>query len=463
MFAVRTSLKQISRGTRGQYILRRQSFAKMIFTPEYLVFLAILTASTAAQNFQENNVCGAVYSRKQFMLQSPNYSNSVRCFYYLKGENCPTHYVFQLLDFHLEDSLGCTRVRLEIEDQDALCGTKTGVKSYYSASGDLNLTFISADMNLGQFQKFQILVTRLPCNSGEPQGLTPGPSNHRSLPNCCASSYALKNFYISSAGFPYSKQPDADCVYTIRKASIDVCRIRINFIYFNIGEYDSRSASCIGGYIEIDGKKLCGCHTGMKLTTSFENERLTKSIHFKSEDVLTNELKGFVIEIIQDECPTKYETYDVVKHVYFFAPPDENYNNSTNYNPGIIDPRREREETTYLDTSTLDFNVFDRHDKSSCAAWKSAGIALLDRDPLWQSMTHCGVPKISESVGRNCVELSSLKGYFRSPGYPYYYPSNLNLCYRYVSSSIVYITKISKCIAQQIRNKFFSFEYSVMQ
>lgn len=398
----------------------------------FLAFLTILCARTAAT---ESTVCGSVYTKKQFLLRSPNYSSAYppqqRCSYYFKGDSCGTYYVLQLLDFHLQNSAGCIKSRLEIGDQDALCGTNSGVKTYFSPNGDLNVTFISDST----YSRFTILVTRLPCSSGAPQGSTPGPFNHRSLPDCCISSYGLRNFYISSPGFPYSSPPSTDCVYNIRKANINVCRLRISFLYFNSGAYDAEYGSCTRGYVEIDGKKICGCQTGLKLTTSFEGDGLTKTIRFKNEDVLANELKGFLIEIVQDECPKKYESYNVVKHVYYFVSPDEVPDaNDTTYNPGVIDPRgvrRDREETAYLDTSSFDSDGFDGNDKSSCEAWKYSGIPLLSRETLWKSMVPCGPPKVSSGpIARKCVQLNSAKGYFQSPGYPYYYPSNLNLCYR---------------------------------
>lgn len=406
------------------------------------LYIAVLLVCDSVQN---GNFCGSVYTRKQFVIQSPNYPGAyppqTRCSYFLKGENCATYYVFQLLEFDLEESTGCTKDRLEIEDQDALCGTKSGVKTYFSAGGLLNLTFISDVANLRQASRFKILITRLPCSSGASQESTVGQFNHRTVPNCCSGSYGLKNFYIASPGFPYSTPQSTDCVYNIRKASENTCRLRINVLYFNNGEYDANYDNCIGGYLELDGKKLCGCHTGLKLVTAFDGDRLVKSIRFKSEDVLSNELRGFVLEIIQDECPKKYKSYNsVVKHVYYFVPSDE-------HRPGEIDPRgfrRDREETTYLDISGLDSDSYGNNDKAGCKNWGVSTFPLVARGALWRNMVPCGTQRISSSPSvQKCVELNASKGYFRSPGYPMYYPSNLNLCYRFTKRPGVCAVRIS--------------------
>lgn len=118
-----------------------------------------------------NLECGGIFTQKQTVLESPNYPSNYPsnqdCSYLIQGPECPTYFVLQFLDFSLEESLGCSKDRLEIENQDALCKKPAGVKTYRSQNGILVLKFVSNGQGSGR--GFRILVTRLPCNSDDPE------------------------------------------------------------------------------------------------------------------------------------------------------------------------------------------------------------------------------------------------------------------------------------------------------
>ena len=64
-------------------------------------------------------------------------------------------------------------------------------------------------------------------------------------------------FEIRSPNYPAYYPSNADCLYSIRRANSDVCKLQLRFIYFDVkgsGDYKQ----CSGDSLEIDGTKLCG-------------------------------------------------------------------------------------------------------------------------------------------------------------------------------------------------------------
>lgn len=343
--------------------------------------------------------CQEVHVKKQFIIASPNYryayypGEPVTCSYLLKGPECATNYNFQLLNFNLE---GCAKDRLEVQGQDYLCGSQTGIKTYFAENGSLYLKFITEAYYYPK--GFRILVTRQPCLTNQPTSSTP---------RCCENTYQSNKFYLASPSFP------GQCAYQIRKASENVCRIRINFIFF--------CNSCKSSSLQIDNTTICGKQSGLKLTSTFDDSD-RKEFVFKGDG-----RGGFLLEVIQDECPkkinreTRYRDQSddaVLKHIYYFVSPDD----QDGYRPEI-DTREVREESTYKDSSVP--HVLNSEDGAQC----ENEFKMFTREPLWQGIPVCNTA-LSKPLSSNCVELNLLKGYFQTPGYPFYYPSNLNLCYR---------------------------------
>lgn len=61
-------------------------------------------------------------------------------------------------------------------------------------------------------------------------------------------------FEIISPGYPYQYPPNADCLYSIRRANSNICKLKLEFIDYDV---DSTS-SCDGDYLDIEGLKFCG-------------------------------------------------------------------------------------------------------------------------------------------------------------------------------------------------------------
>ncbi|RZC43010.1 uncharacterized protein BDFB_009569 [Asbolus verrucosus] len=404
----------------------------------------------SGRNF--NSECGQVFTKKQFIIESPLYPTSYplnyECSYLIKGPTCPTYFNLQLLDFSLEDSLGCSKDRLEVEDKDAICGSKSGMRQYFSEKGTLILRFVSDKSGTGR--GYRILVTRSPCGSGDPETTTlygipqwhkdadnpettsysvpkwhttnrdveyttttkPSVVNRRTS-KCCPNSYGSKKFILTSPNFPYSMSTPTDCIYEIYRANRNVCRLRIDVDFFWLGHNGN---NCAEGFLEIDGRFICGCKSNLKLVSSFEGSP-TKILRFVSKGYERSSYSGFVLEIIQDECPKKYtpeeatknRTFEekfrfyndqinrvawpslshgaiidklhlisentevlsdqvddwnkekrpkVVRHVYFFA------------EPGVRGVPKDREDTDYVDTSSMNSSFLqDSYDYNYCLNW----------------------------------------------------------------------------------------------
>ncbi|XP_065164226.1 cubilin isoform X1 [Atheta coriaria] len=495
--------------------------------------------------------CGGIFSQPQFIIESPrypsNYPSNANCLYIFKGPYCQTNYTLQFLDFNLENSLGCVNDRLEVKIRDALCGIKDGFKQYATSSGTLELNFISNGDTTAR--GFRILVSRSLCLTNNPPVVSRDPNENQPTttnvpnvfappvrpdtfrptqfpvyvptrqpqtpvrpylpptskappselypnakePSCCAATYSAKRFFISSPGFPHSPNSPAQCSFTIYRASQKVCRLRIQMHYFWVGEQDS---SCTRGYLQIDGKLICGCHTGLKLVSPFEGHFGNTKV-FRYMNIGANfdghAFSGFALEVIQDECPKRYlpdsseisnhpaeilprfnfyqdqfnrvgfpnlthealssallngntEVFEpidlgfrprVVKHVYYFDSPDYTYDVSYSYNK----QPRDVEETNYLETTDLNALYPSGFDLNKCTLWNSNEWNQLNKDVAWQRMPKCNditvnsnsyvPPQTEVSRESGCKEYSFLKGYFQSPGYPYYYPKNINCCYRF--------------------------------
>lgn len=389
-----------------------------------------------------NNLkCGGVFNEKQYVIESPNYPanypDNLDCTYYLNGQNCPVQYQMQFLDFSLEPSLGCSGDRLEISNKDALCGNVIGTKNYLAEKGVLPLRFVTNTKNSAR--GFRILITRSSCINET--------STNNDLQHCCGTSYKSKRFVLASPNFPYSNQKATNCYYQVQRANQKVCRLRMHFYYF----WSGNGRNCNVGYLEIDGKRICGCRNGLKLIAPFGVLENFKNIKFTNRGFERGALSGFVVEVIQDECPkrlnnteeissnfTKNTTVDVVKEQtekYILPPPwylDLDTNYVRRFNPEeVYAKRRDVEETNYYDTSAMKDFLPETDDAQCRNWWYFQWMTLLNKATLGE-IPKCEINNQNE-VSKRCqlVQLPYIRGYFASPGYPYYYPANINNCYRF--------------------------------
>ncbi|XP_069687502.1 uncharacterized protein [Periplaneta americana] len=339
-----------------------------------------------------NPECSGVFSNRNFILQSPGYPrpypNNVRCQYTIRAlpspfqqSLCTAEFYFE--KFSTETSQGCYKDRLEVGDQDVLCGFFSGIR-VYQFIGELRVTFVSdGSENEGGFRINVVLQEcngiNLPPGTSLPPPLPPvqppqppilpplppqppilppiqppilppippvlpqppilppiqplppqppilppilpfppqppvlpppigpyppiSPSPPSYLPFCCGKVYQERQFILTSPGFPFSTSNDnTDCVYQIHPYSSTVCRLRILFKLFWVGQEDSYTG-CVGDFLEIDGRRYCGCRTGVMVLSVFEDQRSGKPKFVRyRRNTNSNQSGGFLLEISQENC-----------------------------------------------------------------------------------------------------------------------------------------------------------------
>ena len=267
---------------------------------------------------------------------------------------------------------------------------------------------------------------------------------------------------ISSPGFPtliFSPIP-FDCGYTIRRFSPEVCRLRLNFKFFNFGTDDPQ---CLNGHLEVDSRRICGCKSGLSLVVPF-GIYPSKTINVRYLRYPKTKFNGFLIEIVQEICinyPLIRNRKDLSEfnETSSFLKKEEK---STISAKSIISSedshaRRKREGYSYpKPTSHAILDVHSDRGRSEGLFWNSCQArAFIDwtlaakeafirgaRCPGTGSLGEI-IPVIPSPGGWDafpgiCEEISALEGVISSPSYPYYYPNNFRKCYRSGTDTIFY-------------------------
>lgn len=145
------------------------------------------------------------------------------------------------------------------------------------------------------------------------------------VPRCCSNSFYQNRFYLVSNGFPYSGAHGSDCIYHIQRNNPNICRLRIEFKYFLLGVAQQNQFDCMQNYLEIDGRRICGCKTGMVYLSQWglgdRVLRYVNAIGYRGN-------QGFVLDVIQEECPFRLSTnspvFDSTNSQFLFSASDAN-------------------------------------------------------------------------------------------------------------------------------------------
>lgn len=121
------------------------------------------------------------------------------------------------------------------------------------------------------------------------------------LPQCCRNVFNQKRFYLVSPNFPSYETINRDCAYQIYRFSPNTCRLVITFKYFLVG--DDR-LNCADAFLEIDGRRICGCRSGMVYTTQWNN--YPKLLRVRTTRNRFPNVQGFVLDVHQESCPYRY-------------------------------------------------------------------------------------------------------------------------------------------------------------
>lgn len=127
------------------------------------------------------------------------------------------------------------------------------------------------------------------------------PTRTLKLPSCCINVYNQKRLYIISPGFPNTADYYNDCLYFIERYQPNICRLRIEFKFFLLGNWQNRQ--CTQNFIEIDGQRFCGCKTGSVYYSHWSSA--PKSIRFSNVAGFRGGIQGFILDIFQEECPIR--------------------------------------------------------------------------------------------------------------------------------------------------------------
>lgn len=136
------------------------------------------------------------------------------------------------------------------------------------------------------------------------------------LPSCCINIFNQQKFYLISPGFPNVPRFSNDCLFHIERLHSDFCRLRIEFKYFLLGDWQQRQQKqqrqCTHSFVEIDGRRFCGCKTGYVHYTQWGPS--PKSIRF-SNMLQYPGIQGFILEITQEPCPYRLKSLPIQNYV----------------------------------------------------------------------------------------------------------------------------------------------------
>ncbi|KAM7352112.1 uncharacterized protein ACRADG_004751 [Cochliomyia hominivorax] len=159
--------------------------------------------------------------------------------------------------------------------------------------------------------------------SSTPTLVKPYDNTIDSLEECCVSAFQQKRLYLSSPGFPRTVFSNIlpnfqkrDCVFRLQKSSSSVCRLRLDFKFFDFGQSYQGTGSYMGNigmpailstqyqcredFIEIDNQRFCGCRSGNMYTSYWTNAGDKKLRMRMGYSGITS--GGFLLELVQEEC-----------------------------------------------------------------------------------------------------------------------------------------------------------------
>lgn len=151
------------------------------------------------------------------------------------------------------------------------------------------------------------------------------------LSSCCINVFNQQKFYLISSGFPNVPRFPNDCLFYVERFRPDFCRLRIEFKYFLLGDWQQKQQmhqrQCAQSFLEIDGRRFFGCRTGSVYYSQWGPSR--KLIHFRNMQQYPG-IQGFVLEVTQEPCPYRLSS----------LPIQNNIPSSQHYLTHVNDPRR---------------------------------------------------------------------------------------------------------------------------
>ncbi|KAG8188774.1 hypothetical protein JTE90_012245 [Oedothorax gibbosus] len=114
----------------------------------------------------------------------------------------------------------------------------------------------------------------------------------------CDRTFMKNEFEIRSVNFPGPYPHGLNCRYLVKKASRDICWVKLVFLRFDLEPSDD----CHFDYLSINGKRICGTLQDDEIRAYiFNSEEIT--MYFRSDGA--NAHRGFLIRGEQLKCKTK--------------------------------------------------------------------------------------------------------------------------------------------------------------
>ncbi|XP_058803106.1 uncharacterized protein LOC131671015 isoform X2 [Phymastichus coffea] len=254
-------------------------------------------------------------------------------------------------------------------------------------------------------------------DSGYYPGYYPGYPPAGRLGECCRVP-TTRRFSIVSPGFPGGLGAGArlSCRYTIVKSSPDVCWLRLNLRFFNLG---AAEPYCSLHYLDVDGQRLCGCRTGQSLQLSF-GDRLAKSMSLEACSPLVYG-PAYSGDYARRRSATEPEPPSRVERDLGYSYPRAR--------PGFADGGEQTRARLFAGSCQsrllLDWTLAAKEaffERATCSAAAPPGARLARSD---SSRGEEAAP-----FGDHCRQIREVQGRIESPLYPDAYPANLDECYR---------------------------------
>lgn len=174
------------------------------------------------------------------------------------------------------------------------------------------------------------------------------------VPRCCSRSINLRRFYLSSPEFPSRNQRPSDCLYLIDKTHSEICRLRIEFRFFFVGSYNP-SLGCTDSFVEIDGQQICGCNTGLRYVSQWGIG--TKVIRLFNRPMNAQNVRGFVMDIVQEECPFRITGNQFGKRSDNIPFEIKDHSDNADLHPKLL-----HSEVTHMNSSSVSTTFYYYHE-----------------------------------------------------------------------------------------------------
>lgn len=359
----------------------------MQFNQSHLILLLIPWVSSSDLPTYNQCLPNQTITQDTFILESPIETSNRTCLYTIPtNKSCPTLTV-KIHSFNIPYSKGCKN-RLEIGDQDALCGVNYGEREY------TNPTTFKYKSNLPGNYKLEISKK---CRTKRYLQVYP-----RNLPQCCRNLYNQPRFYLTTPLFPNSTPND--CVFVINRSGPNVCGVRLFLKYALVGTEDCRS-----GFVEVGGQRYCGCKTGMVVSVSY-NYGDSIIVRYRN-DGHSNQgsANGLLVEVTQLGCRRGRELES----------------NALLGNVGDLLCKK----FTFLEWVGIQaLELFQR--TGNCLSNENGNYPSYPNYPHYPNYPNYPNDPNYPNNPSTCIVLNGPSGTMQSPGYPLYYDGGLNLCFR---------------------------------